>query len=114
MLITETMNCSKNGVHTHTTFASCYVCCDAALDDDVDDDEDDDNLDDDDDDGDDNDLGDNRVYAQTRFCAFDLRFRTVVRGKRRFDLRSQTTNLLETANMICSTCVPCSFAIINV
>jgi hypothetical protein len=29
-----------------------------------------------------------RVYAQTRFCAFDLRFRTVVRGKRRFDLRS--------------------------
>ena len=29
-----------------------------------------------------------RVYAQTRFCAFDLRFHTVVRGKRRFDLRS--------------------------
>jgi len=30
----------------------------------------------------------NRVYAKSRFCAFDLRFRTVVRGKRIFDLRS--------------------------
>ena len=56
----------------------------------------------------------NRVYAQTHFCAFDLRFRTVVRGKRSFDMRSQTTNSLETANMICSICVPCSFVIINV
>jgi hypothetical protein len=30
----------------------------------------------------------NRVYAKSRFCAFDLRFRTVVRGKRSFDMRS--------------------------
>ena len=28
----------------------------------------------------------NRVYAQTRFCAFDLRFHTVVRGKRSFHI----------------------------
>jgi len=28
------------------------------------------------------------VYALTRFCAFDLCFRTVVRGKRSFDMRS--------------------------
>jgi hypothetical protein len=36
--------------HTHTIFASCYVCYDAPLDDDVDvdDDEDDDDLGDDD------------------------------------------------------------------
>lgn len=65
MLITETMSCSKNGVHTHTTFASCYVCCDAALDDDVDDDEDDDDLDDDD--GDDNDLGDNDNHHHNQY-----------------------------------------------
>ena len=50
--------------HTHTIFASCYVCYDAPLDDDVhvDDDEDDDDLGDDD--GDDNDLGDNDYYIK--------------------------------------------------
>ena len=28
-----------------------------------------------------------RVYAKSRICAFDVRFRTVVRGKRIFDMR---------------------------
>ena len=55
--------------HTHTIFASCYVCYDAVLDDDVDDDVDDDEDDDDlgDDDGDDNDLGDNDNHHHNQY-----------------------------------------------
>ena len=54
----------------------------------------------------------NRVYAQTRFCAFvrssaESAFLTCAL-KRQILLRPQTTN------MICSTCAPWSFAIINV
>jgi len=64
MLIAETMICSKMGAflqlhHTHTFFASCYVCYDTALDDDVDDDGDDD--------GDDNDLGDNDNHHHNQY-----------------------------------------------